>query len=115
MPSKLLLEKLDGARQRGLRHVAPLACASEIQFLGHRGEIPQLMHFHDDLTGMVHGGAHVTIESMAAELANARTACALALRACPSPFDSSIRVSVCLTQIAMIQPNKTVAAAEIEK
>jgi hypothetical protein len=48
----------------------------KIQFLGHREEIPQLMHFHDDLTGMVQGGAHVTIESMAAELANARTACA---------------------------------------
>ena len=49
-PSKLLLEKLDGARQRGLRHIAPLACASEIQFLCHREEITNLMHFHNDLT-----------------------------------------------------------------
>ena len=51
--SKLLLEKLDGARQGGLRHIAPLACAREIQLLGYREEITNLMHFHDDLTGMV--------------------------------------------------------------
>ena len=49
--SKLLLEKLDGARQRGLRHIAPLACASEIQLLGHPEEITHLMHFHDNLSG----------------------------------------------------------------
>ena len=34
-PSKLLLEKLDGARQGGVRHIAPLACAGEIQLLGY--------------------------------------------------------------------------------
>ena len=55
LPSKLLLEKLDGARQRGLRHIAPLACAREIQLLGHREEITNLVHFHDDLTGSSSG------------------------------------------------------------
>jgi hypothetical protein len=54
-PSKLLLEKLDGARQGGLRHIAPLGCAREIQLLGHREEITNLVHSHDDLTGMVDG------------------------------------------------------------
>jgi hypothetical protein len=51
-PAKLLLEKLDRARQRRLRHIAPLACASEIQLLGHREEITNLMHFHDNLTSV---------------------------------------------------------------
>src|SRR5271155_885813 len=45
-PSELLLEKLDGARQRGLRHIALLARAGEIQLLGHREEITNLMHLH---------------------------------------------------------------------
>jgi hypothetical protein len=54
-PSKLLLEKLDGARQGRLRHIAPLGCAREIELLGHREEITNLVHFHDNLTGMVDG------------------------------------------------------------
>ena len=37
--------------KRGLRHIAPLACAREIQLLGHREEITNLMHFHDNLSG----------------------------------------------------------------
>jgi hypothetical protein len=49
-PSKLLLEELDGARQRGLRHIAPLAGASEIQLLGQREEVTNLMHLHDDVS-----------------------------------------------------------------
>ena len=58
-PSKLFLEKLDGARQGRLRHIAPLGCAREIQLLGHREEITNLMHFHDDLTGMLDGHARL--------------------------------------------------------
>jgi len=38
-----------------LRHIAPLGCAREIQLLGHREEITNLVHFHDNLTGMVDG------------------------------------------------------------
>jgi hypothetical protein len=48
-PSELLLKELDRARQGGLRHIAPLACAGEIQLLGYREEITNLMHFHGDL------------------------------------------------------------------
>jgi hypothetical protein len=48
---------LDGARQGGLRHVAPLGCAREIQLLGHREEITNLVHFHDNLTGWSTGMA----------------------------------------------------------
>src|SRR5271166_1377774 len=58
-PSKLLLEKFDGARQGGLRHIAPLGCAREIQLLGHREEITNLVHFHDNLTGMVDGHSSI--------------------------------------------------------
>jgi hypothetical protein len=53
--SEFLFEKLDSARQRGLRHIALLTCAREIQLLGHCEEITNLVHFHDDLTGMVDG------------------------------------------------------------
>ena len=55
-PSKLLFEKLDRARQGGLGNVAALACPGEIQLLGYREEITNLMHFHDDLTRNVGGG-----------------------------------------------------------
>src|SRR5271154_6075242 len=48
-PTKLLFEKLDGARQRRLGHIALLARAREIEFLGHREEITNLVHFHDNL------------------------------------------------------------------
>src|SRR5271166_2216562 len=44
-PSKLLLEKLDSARQGGLRHIASFGCAREIQLLRHRKKITNLMHF----------------------------------------------------------------------
>ena len=47
--AELLLEKLDCARQGRLRHIALFASAREIQFLCHRKEITNLMHFHDDL------------------------------------------------------------------
>ena len=42
----LLLELLDGARQRRLRHVAALGRAGEIQVLAQREEIADLVHFH---------------------------------------------------------------------
>ena len=58
-PSKLLFEKLDSARQRGLRHIARLACAGEIQLLGHREEITNLVHLHDNLTDMVDGHGRI--------------------------------------------------------
>jgi hypothetical protein len=49
--AELLFEELDGARQGGLRHIALLAGAGEIQLLGQREEVSNLMHFHDCLTG----------------------------------------------------------------
>ncbi len=58
-PSKLLFEKLDGARQRGLRHIALLACAGEIQLLGHREEITNLVHLHGSLTDIVDGHGRI--------------------------------------------------------
>jgi hypothetical protein len=58
-PSKLLFENLDSARQRGLRHIALLACAGEIQLLGHREEITNLVHLHDNLTDMVDGHGRI--------------------------------------------------------
>src|SRR5229473_7128940 len=45
-PAELLLEQLDRARQRGLRNVAPLRRAGEIQLLRDRYKIADLMHFH---------------------------------------------------------------------
>ena len=45
-PAKLLLELLDGAGQRGLRDVAALGRAREIQLLAEREEVADLMHFH---------------------------------------------------------------------
>jgi len=45
-PSELLFEKFDGARQRRLRHVAPIARAREIQFLGNCEEVTNLVHLH---------------------------------------------------------------------
>lgn len=42
----LLLELLDGAGQRGLRDVAALGGAGEVQVLAERKEIAHLVHFH---------------------------------------------------------------------
>ena len=47
----LLLELLDGARQRRLRHVAALGGAREIQVLAQSEEITDLMHFHGPRSG----------------------------------------------------------------
>ena len=44
--AELLLEQLDGPRQRRLRNIAPLRRSGEIQFLGDREEVADLMHFH---------------------------------------------------------------------
>ena len=41
------LELLDRARQRGLRYIAVVGGAREIQRARHRQEISHLMHFHD--------------------------------------------------------------------
>jgi hypothetical protein len=58
-PAKLLFENLDSARQRGLRHIALLACAGEIQLLGRREEITNLVHLHDNLSDMVDGHGRI--------------------------------------------------------
>ncbi len=50
LSTELLFEKLDCPRQGGLRHIALFACAREIQFLCHRKEITNLVHFHDNLS-----------------------------------------------------------------
>jgi hypothetical protein len=50
-PAELLFEKLDGARQGGLGHIAEFARAGEIQLVGQREEISNLVHFHDNLAG----------------------------------------------------------------
>ena len=42
----LVLELLDGAGQRRLRHVTALGGAGEVQVLAEREEIADLMHFH---------------------------------------------------------------------
>ena len=46
--AELVLQELDGARERGLRHVAFLGRAGEVQLLAQGEEIPDLMHFHGD-------------------------------------------------------------------
>src|SRR6516164_1582516 len=46
--AELVLQELDGARERRLRHVAFLGRAGEIQLLAQGEEIPDLMHFHGD-------------------------------------------------------------------
>src|SRR5215831_19133746 len=51
LPSKKLatefeLEHFYGAGQRGLRHVALLRCAREVQFIGNRKKIADLVHLH---------------------------------------------------------------------
>ena len=45
--AELVLELLDGARQRGLRDVAFLGGAREIQQPRDREEVSDLMHLHD--------------------------------------------------------------------
>ena len=45
--AQLFFELLDGARQRGLRDVAALGRAGEVQFLAEAEEIADLMHFHE--------------------------------------------------------------------
>src|SRR5215831_15433300 len=52
-PTKLAFELLYRTRERRLRHAALFRRAREVQFLCHPEEIPNLMHFHDNLTGMV--------------------------------------------------------------
>src|SRR6516165_6852293 len=52
-PTKLTFELLDRTRERRLRHVALFSRSREVQFLCHPEEITDLMHFHDNLTGMV--------------------------------------------------------------
>src|SRR5215813_2965728 len=47
-PAELVLQQLDGARERRLRHVAFLGRAGEVQLLAQGEEIPDLMHFHGD-------------------------------------------------------------------
>src|SRR5262249_45927683 len=47
-PAELVLQQLDGARERRLRHVAFLGRAGEIQLLAQGEEIPDPMHFHGD-------------------------------------------------------------------
>src|SRR5829696_6243905 len=44
--AELALEKLDRPRQRRLRDVAALGGAGEVQFLGDRQEIADLVHLH---------------------------------------------------------------------
>src|SRR4030095_14881389 len=44
--AQLLLERLDGARQRRLRDMAALGGAREIELCAQRKEIANLMHFH---------------------------------------------------------------------
>src|SRR5215470_9757907 len=52
-PTKLAFELPYRTRERRLRHVALFRRAREVQFLCHPEEIPNLIHFHDNLTGMV--------------------------------------------------------------
>lgn len=47
-PAELILQQLDGALEGGLRDVALLRRAGEIQFLADREEVSDLMHFHRD-------------------------------------------------------------------
>ena len=44
--AQLLLERLDGPRQRRLRHVAARRRAREIELLGEHEKVPHLMHLH---------------------------------------------------------------------
>src|SRR5262249_33882118 len=46
--AELVLQELDGTRERRLRHVAFLGRAGEVQLLAQGEEIPNLMHFHGD-------------------------------------------------------------------
>ena len=45
-PPSSLLEKLDRPRERRLRDVAALGGAREVQFLGDREEVADLVHLH---------------------------------------------------------------------
>jgi hypothetical protein len=47
--AKLALQLLDGPRQRWLRHIALVGRAREVKRVCDREEIPDLMHFHDEL------------------------------------------------------------------
>jgi hypothetical protein len=44
--AELVLQELDGTRERWLRHVAFLGRAGEVQLSAQGEEIPDLMHFH---------------------------------------------------------------------
>ena len=46
LAAELVLELLDGARQRGLGNVAVLGRTSEVQFARYRQEVADVMHFH---------------------------------------------------------------------
>ena len=48
--AELGFQRLDCARKRGLRYVAPPGSAREIQLLRNGKEIPDLMHLHDEPT-----------------------------------------------------------------
>src|ERR1700751_2801216 len=50
LAAKLCFQRLDGSGKRGLRYLATLRCARKIQFLSHREEIADLLHFHDKST-----------------------------------------------------------------
>src|SRR5262249_10570329 len=45
-PAELVLQQLNGARERRLRHVAFLGRPGEVQLLAKGEKIPDLMHFH---------------------------------------------------------------------
>src|SRR5215831_11801828 len=47
--AKLALQLLDGPRQRRLRHIALVGRAREVEDVRDREEIPDLMHFHEEL------------------------------------------------------------------
>jgi hypothetical protein len=47
--AELFLQQLDRTGERGLRHVAALRGAREIQMLAHGKEVPDLVHFHRTL------------------------------------------------------------------
>ena len=55
-PTEFTFELLDRTRERRLRHVALFRRAREVQFLRHRDEVTNLMHFHNGLTGIVDEG-----------------------------------------------------------
>ena len=61
LPAELRFENLDGAGQRGLRHIAADRSLGEVEGLAKCQEIADLVHFHGvDVQGRQPAGASLT-------------------------------------------------------